>query len=211
MNRILVLAIVLCALEIGCGRAIDPELERLAPDVAPGTVLVEVVHDDDGEEKLTVYAVTPTEASVRSVSDAEHPAPPDTQLPASGRCQSRVEVKSPTGNRSARCEHPGGAFDPDELVLSQLGSRKELYRWKPEHWRGIQGMLWAPNGRSLGILNISSSWGLGPFEILHALGGHPVPHDNVFVDFVDVETKESTEYLVARDVVRSRTRLSVWR
>src|SRR5262249_34576723 len=144
------------------------------------------------------------------LSDEGRSAAADNQPPASARCQTRSEVKAPIENLSARCEHPGGTFHSDELVVSQLASRQEIFRWKPAHWRAIQGILWAPNGRSIALLNISSSWGLGPFEIVHALIGRPVLHDDVFLDVVDLESRETTEYLVERDVVRSRTRLSGW-
>ena len=49
-----------------------------------------------------------------------------------------------------------------------------------------------------------------PLELLSALSGHPVPHDTVFLDIMDVQTRKVVEYAVRKDVVSSFTRILKW-
>jgi hypothetical protein len=52
--------------------------------------------------------------------------------------------------------------------------------------------------------------GKSPLELLSALSGHPVPHDTVFLDIMDVQTRKVVEYVVRKDVVSSFTRILKW-
>lgn len=81
--------------------------------------------------------------------------------------------------------------------------------WKPKE-RGIRGFAWAPNSPSIAILNVSTYVGKMPMELLAALSGHPVPHDTVFLDILDVRTGQVTEYTIRRNVVSSFTRILDW-
>ena len=51
---------------------------------------------------------------------------------------------------------------------------------------------------------------MGPLELLAAFGGHPVHHDTIFLDFLDVKTGKTTEYLIRSDVVSSFIRILKW-
>jgi hypothetical protein len=85
-----------------------------------------------------------------------------------------------------------------------------IFHWKPEAPRRIRGFAWAPNSHSVAFLSVSSYLGKSPMELLSALSGHPVPHDTVFLDFVDVRERSLTEYTVARNVPSSFVRILSW-
>jgi hypothetical protein len=125
-------------------------------------------------------------------------------------CSKRPEATSPTGRLLARCENPGGGFAADELVVVDPENQREVHRWKPASWRGIRGFAWAPNAGSVAILSNSSSWGKAPLELIAALSGHPVPHDTIYLAFLNIKTGTVTEYVIQSDVVSSYARLLDW-
>jgi hypothetical protein len=113
-------------------------------------------------------------------------------------------VTSPDGKLQALCS----AGEDDQLsVTDRTGA--VLCTWNPGK-RRIRGFAWAPTSSSVAILDNSSRFGMGPLELLAALSGHPVPHDTIFLDFLDVKTGKATEYLIRANVVSSFTRILKW-
>jgi len=96
----------------------------------------------------------------------------------------------------------------EQFLVVQDNTGATVSQWKRS--RGIRGFAWAPNSRSIAVLNTANHIGLSPLELLSALSGHPVPHDTVFLDIVDVQTKKVAEYVVRKDVVSSFTRILKW-
>ncbi len=137
---------------------------------------------------------------------AHEDIPHTFQQPAGaiGACAERPEASSLDGRYLARCS---GSAD-FEVVDTKTAAT--LYHWKPNEWRGIRGFAWAPNSHSIAILNYSEYYGKSPLELLSGLSGHPVPHDTVFLDVIDVRTASVTEYLVRKNVVYSFTRILKW-
>ena len=84
------------------------------------------------------------------------------------------------------------------MSLASVGS--PVAEWKPKE-RGIRGFAWSPNSHSVAILNVSSYYGKNPLELIAAFSGHPVPHDKVLLDIVDVRTGVATEYLIRNNVI----------
>jgi hypothetical protein len=196
---------------VGCSRS--ERGTRLATDagVAPGTVLIDILQGGQ-PERYWQYEVVPAKATVRSVKretflDYKHESlPTEYQHPAGAtHCgDTSNEVASPNGELQASCSNSGY----DQLSVTGR-SGAVLYTWDPGR-RLIRGFAWAPNSKSVAILNTSSRFGMGPLELLAAFSGHRVPHDTIFLDFLDVKAGKTTEYLIRSDVVSSFTRILKW-
>lgn len=190
-----------------------PHQTTLNRDVAPGVILVDVL-EGGRSERYWQYEIQPTAGVVREAKqerfqDSAHEDFPHVIQQPSGAietCTKTPEANSPDQNYSAYCTH----FNSDEFFVIDRKTKETLYQWKPEEWRGISGFVWVPNSRSVAFLNVSSHYGKGPLELISALSGHPVPHDTVFLDVVDVRTARVVEYVVRRNVVSSFTRILKW-
>ena len=208
--------IVIAAFNLpGCSRSQHGSSARqasISSDVAPGTVLIDIL-EAGHPEHYCQYEVQPTTGIVRIIKETTFPdyshedMPRTFQEPAGaiGACEgsSNLTATSPDGTYSARCTSANSA---DAL---QVNSGARVAEWKT-HGRGIRGFAWAPNSNSIAILNVSSYYGKSPLELLAALSGHPVPHDKVLLDIFDVQTGQTTEYLVRNNVVSSFTRILRW-
>lgn len=185
----------------------------LSADVAPGVILVDVLESGKPEHYWR-YEVQPMVGLVRKVKeesfqDYAHENIPHVFLQPTGAieaCAKRPEANSPDGDYLAYCTRTGS----DEFFVIDKKTGETLYHWKPEKWRGIQGFAWAPNSHSVAFLNVSSYYGKSPLELISGLSGHPVPHDTIFLDFLDVRAWKITEYEVRRDVPYSFTRILNW-
>jgi hypothetical protein len=98
----------------------------------------------------------------------------------------------------------------DEFSVIRNKTTETLYHWNPKDWRGVRGFVWAPNSRSVAFLNKSEYYRKSPLELLSALSGHPVPHDTVFLNVLDVGTGRVSEYVVRRNVYAAFTRILNW-
>ena len=183
-------------------------------DVAPGTLLIDVL-EAGHPEHYWQYELQPATGTLRvtkelSFADYTREDMPRTfQEPAGaiGACAGNPNLVaiSPNGTFSARCRT---ASHSDQLEIDSVGVGG-LREWKPKE-RGIRGFAWAPNSRSIAILNVSSYIGMKPLELLAAFSGHPVPHDTVFLEVLDVQTAQATEFTIRDNVVSSFTRILNW-
>lgn len=215
------LQIVLIALAsslIDCSRG---QMEQSSPparqaimsgDVAPGVILIDILKSGH-PENYWQYEVRPTIGSVRKVKeetfrDYAHEDIPHDFLPptgAIGRCPSDTKATSLDRKFLAYCAASEGG-----LVIADTKTLGILFLWKPQEWRGISGFGWSPNSQSIAILNRSSYYGKTPLELLSGKLGHPVPHDTIFLDVLDVRTGKTTEYPVREDVTYSFARILNW-
>lgn len=186
----------------------------LSADVAPGSVLIDVL-ESGRPEKYWQYEVRPSTGMVRKVKeenfqDYAHEHIPHTFHQPTGAiesCTKKPEANSPDGEYLAYCTRSGS----DEFfVIDKKKATETLHQWKPNEWRGIQGFAWAPNSHSVAFLNKSTYYGTSPLEQLSGLSGHPVPHDTIFLNVLDVRSGKITEYEIRRDVPYSFTRILNW-
>lgn len=200
---------------LGCTRsqpAASPVV--VGGDIAPGTLLVDVL-EAGRPEHYWQYELQPVAGTVRVAREAtfadymHEDMPRSFQKPAGaiGSCAGNAKLTaiSPDGTSSARCRTENYS---DRLDITSVGAGW-AGEWMPKE-RLIRGFAWAPNSRSIAILNVSSYFGKMPMELLAALSGHPVPHDTVFLDILDVRTGQVTEYTIRRNVVSSFTRILNW-
>ncbi len=211
-----VLSLVLSLEVVGCSSSQTENIAHqtaLSPDVAPGVVLIDVLEGGQPEHYWQ-YEVQPTAGLVREVKEerfqdyAHEDIPHAFQKPSGAieTCTRTPEANSPDGSYLAYCSK----FSSDEFFVIDRKTTETLRHWKPSKSRGIRGFAWAPNSRSVAFLNASSYYGKNPLELLSGLSGHPVPHDTVFLDVLDVRTGEVTEYVVRRNVVSSFSRILQW-
>lgn len=216
------LQIVLIALAsslIACSRAKMEQSPLLSSraimsgDVAPGVILIDILKSGH-PENYWQYEVQPASGSVRKVKEetfrdyAHQNIPHDVFLPAGaiGACPSDTKAVSPDLSFIAYC---AGASEGG-LAIADAKTLGILFLWKPQEWRGISGFGWSPNSHSIAILNRSSFYGNTPPERLSGKLGHPVPHDTIFLDVLDVRTGKASEYLVREDVPYSFARILNW-
>ena len=184
----------------------------MGEDVAPGTILVDIL-ESGHPENYWQYEVQPTSGSVRKIkeetfADYAHENIPHVFLQPAGTiyaCSSEPKADSPDRRYLAYCKRSESG-----LSVADKKSTVILSNWTPKEWRGIRGFAWAPNSHSVAILSISSYYGKSPLEQLSGLSGHPVPHDTIFLDVLDVRTSKTTEYLVRENVPYSFTRILNW-
>jgi hypothetical protein len=184
----------------------------MSGDVAPGVILIDILKSGH-PENYWQYEVRPTIGSVRKVKeetfrDYAHQDIPHDFLPpagAIGACPSDTKATSLDRTFLAYC-----AASESGLVIADTKTLGILFLWKPQEWRGISGFGWSPNSQSIAILNRSSYYGKTPLELLSGKLGHPVPHDTIFLDVLDVRTGKTTEYLVREDVPYSFARILNW-
>jgi len=214
----LLLAVVLIVLAFSLvgfwsGGKEPPERQAtLSADAAPGVILIDLL-ESGHPEHYWQYTVQPPMGLVRKVKDETYSDYAHEKIPhvfltpagAIGACSADTKAASPDGRYVAYCTSSENGF----FVADKRGSGI-LMVWKPQEWRGIRGFGWAPNSGSVAILNVSSYYGKSPLELLSGLSGHPVPHDTVFLDIIDVRTGKTTEYLVRKNVPYSFTRILNW-
>ena len=207
------------AMSIAAAACSNPKTENpsyqniLNADVAPGVVLIDVL-EAGRPEHYWQYEVRPATGLVRQTKeeaflDSIHEDIPHVFEQPTGAietCTKTPEADSLDGNYSAYCSKSNS----DEFFVINKKTGETLYQWKPKYWRGIKGFAWGPNSRSVAFLNISSYYGKSPLELLSGLSGHPVPHDAVFLNILDMHTGKVTEYTVRRNVVSSFTRILQW-
>ncbi|MGB6961537.1 MAG: hypothetical protein WBF01_14125 [Candidatus Acidiferrum sp.] len=185
----------------------------LSSDVAPGVVLIDIL-EAGRPEHYWQYEVQPTGGLVREVKeerfqDFAHEDIPHTFQQPSGAietCSRTPKANSPDGSYLAYCSK----FSSDEFFVINRETTEALCHWKPTAWRGIKGFAWAPNSNSVAFLDESEYYGKSPLELLSGLSGHPVPHDTVYLDVLDVRTGAATEYMVRKNVISAFTRILEW-
>lgn len=186
--------------------------------VAPGTILVDILQGGK-PERYWNFEVRPSTGTVTVVryevfADREDENIPRTYQQPAGKvdCSENPRAASLDGRLIASCAgRLGGNWNvPDEFFVVDAASSREVFHWKPTNWRRVGGFAWSPNSGSVAFLNRSSYYGKSPLELVAALSGHPVPHDTVYLDVVDVSTGKVTEYLIRKDVISAFDRILRW-
>jgi hypothetical protein len=204
-------SVVLVFLQAGCAQVQLASPKALGGDVAPGVIVIDIL---GGGQPMHYwqYLVQPSAAVVRIavenvVSDPRHPDMPRAfQQPAGSfdSCGRSPRAASPDRALVAFCSKEAS------FTLHVIDGRSgtTVCEWKSDNQ--IRGFAWAPNSNSLAILNSSSRQGRKPLELFALVSGHPVNHDNIFLDLLDVKTSVSTKYLIRPDVISSFTRILEW-
>ena len=210
--------IILAIHLLGCSSSPSrqPVSQTVGTEVAPGVILTDVLEGGQPPQHYWQYEVRPAAGSVRMVKEEEiqniyaRHIPETFQWPTGAieACAKRPEANSPDGKYVARCMT--SKKETEEFLVIDDKSGVTVCDWKPQDSRGIRGFAWSPNSRSIAVLNTSNYVGKSPLELLSALSGHPVPHDTVFLDIMDVQTRRVVEYVVRKDVVSSFTRILKW-
>jgi hypothetical protein len=205
--------VVISALSFGCS---GPESEehksvKLPPILAPGVISVDVLEAGQPEH-YWLYEVRPASGLVQLVrestfQDYKHEDIPEAFQEPSGAieaCAKNPKARSPDGLYWAYCRGAGS----EEFYVSSATSAQTLHVWKPS--KRIAGFAWAPNSNSVAILRASGHLGMSPLELLAFASGHPVNHDTIFLDVLDVRTGKTTEYVVRKNVISAFTRITSW-
>ncbi len=183
----------------------------LSADVAPGVVVVDVL-EGGIPEHYWQYQVQPTSGAVKilkeeAFQDYKHEDVPTTFLQPAGAieaCAKNPQASSPNGQYLASCRSAGS----EEFYLIDNKSGNTVYHLKSD--KGIRGFAWASNSRAVALVPVSGHIGMRPAELLAFVSGHPVSHDTIFLDVVDVRTGKATEYVVRRNVISALTRILEW-
>lgn len=181
----------------------------VSADAPPGAVLVDVLEGGQPEHYWQ-YKVQPAVGVVSLVreeifEDYKHRDVPRTFSRPAGsvpNCSKTPGATSPNGTYQAYCS---GDSSEDFYVADNAG--RNLHHWSGKE---IRGFAWAPNSLSVAILAVSGHAGMSPRELLSFISGHPVPHDTVFLELLDIRSGKITEYVVRRDVISSFTRILNW-
>lgn len=204
-------ALALSLLLVGCSQNQSSAGTSLNADVAPGFVLVDILEAGQPEHYWQ-YQVLPATGLTRMVKeqtfqDYKHEdLPADFYQPTGAleSCARNLHATSPNGKYVAYCK----SGPSDEFYVADQQSNETLQHWRPR--KGIRGFAWAPNSNSVAILTVSGYAGMRPRELLSFISGHPVSHDTVFLDLLDMRTGTITEYVVRRNIVSSFTRILNW-
>jgi hypothetical protein len=193
----------------------------MSGDVAPGILLIDL--SESGSHTLYwQYEVQPATGRVQIVKEQNDKDRSRLDIPrtflkptgAIGACSEEPKVP--------RCEAVSGdgkfivrrnttSKGRDELVVIDATTSSTLFHWMPKDWRGLEGFGWAPNSHSIAILNDSEHYGkINPLELLSAGSGHPVPHNTVYLDIIDIRTGSVTEYLIQKNIRYAFGRILSW-
>ena len=179
------------------------------PDVAPGTLLVEILVERDGGDSFWQYRSTPATGNVVLTSSGRH-RPNEWIGPRSqtgeARC-GKVEALSPNERLVAACRYPGYG---EQTKFEIRSDDRVVFRWEPKDWRGIDGFVWSPTSTSIALLNHSEARGYGPFDLLWSFAGHPPGHNTFYLTIIDVNGRQSTEYVLRGNVVAGEGKILDW-
>jgi len=182
--------------------------------VAPGAIELDVLEPARSNERYWQYRVIPRDGTVVLTRSTAFSSPKDEQLPhretpagAIWGCENPRDLLSPAQSFIARCDR---VQDFDQITILEIGTRRPLFVWGGGLKRAIAGFAWAPNSASLAVLNITNRWGTGPIELLLMFSGHPVHHNNVFLNVIDAQSGVAVEYAVLHDVIGALPRLLSW-
>jgi len=177
-----------------------------------GTITVDIL----AAGRYWQYALRPKDGTVTRTSEQQFSTKQNSTIPpgylkptgAIVSCTDKPEAMSPDGSFVATCE---GSLTSRAFVITDRSTKKELLRWAPTEYRGIRGFAWAPDSKSIAVLNESEHYGKGPLELLSGLSGHPVPHNTVFVELFVTDGWKPTEYVIQKDVINAFIRILDWK
>jgi hypothetical protein len=197
------------------GRTKDDLVKHQVQAGVSGTITVDIL-DAGSPRRYWQYTLRPADGTVTRASEQQFATkqnsaiPPGYLKPAGAifSCTDKPEAKSPDSGFVATCE--GSLDSARAFVITECSTKKELVRWTPSEYRGIRGFAWAPDSKSVAVLNESEHYGKAPLELLWGLSGHPVPHNTVFVELFQVDDGKRTEYVIRKDVINAFTRILNW-
>ena len=198
-----------CTLAIACSQ--DKPPATLPSNVAPGVILVDIIAGGL-PENYWQYQVQPSAGTVQLVKTEQFQDYRLTDIPTTFQkptgaietCERNPQAPSPDGRYLAFCSHSGSL----QFDLIDRQSNQTLFHWKAD--KGIHGFAWAPDSTSVAIVTTAGHIGFRPRELLALVSGHPVPHDTVFLEIVDVKSGARTEYTVRQDVISAFPRILSW-
>lgn len=204
----LLLLTLCCAIAVACSHDKPP---AALPSNAPGVILIDIIAGGL-PENYWQYQVQPSAGTVQLVKTEQFQDYRLTDIPTTYQkptgaietCERNPQAPSPDGRYLASCSHSGSL----QFDLIDRQSNQTLFHWKAD--KGIHGFAWAPNSNAVAIVTTSSHVGLSARELLSLISGHPVPHDTVFLEIVDVKSGAKTEYVVRQDVISAFPRILSW-
>jgi hypothetical protein len=180
-----------------------------------GTITVDILAASS-PRRYWQYALHPVDGTVTRICEQAFAAKQDSAIPpgylkpagAIVSCTDKPEATSPDGSVVASCE---GSLNRRAFVVTDRYTKKELLRWAPTEYRDIRGFAWAPDSKSVAVLNENEYYGKNPLELLSGLSGHPVPHNTVFVELFITDGWKHTEYVIRKDVINAFIRILDWK
>lgn len=188
----------------------------LDSQTAPGAVTLDILEGGQPEHYWK-YQVKPAGGSVHIIEektfpDYKHEDIEYTLGVGSGAihgCGRNPQAISPDGKYVAYC-----TGEQWEFGVKDSASNTVVFRWlsgRNFSGRSIWGFAWAPNSKSVAVLNATGHRGVMPRDLLAFASGHPVSHDTIYLDFIDIAAGRRTEFLIRRDVVDPQiVRLLEW-
>jgi hypothetical protein len=85
------------------------------------------------------------------------------------------------------------------ILVIGLSSRKILFRKKLERY--IQAVAWSVDAKSITILNSSYCIGVAPHELLFSFVGHPVRHNNFYLEVINIHSGESLQFFIIKSII----------
>lgn len=188
----------------------------MGKDVAPGSVLIDIL-EGGRPEHYWQYQVQPSSGTVLNVMSTQFRDYSDEKIPhvyqepaGAGGCKEHpLSAYSPDGRFVAECKSDF-RWKTDDFKIKDRTTSRTLYSWKTDEWREVRGFAWSPNSHSIAVLNTSEYYGKSPVELLSAMSGHPIPHNTVFLDVIDLQKESKTEYLMQGNVVSAFCRILAW-
>jgi hypothetical protein len=213
-GKLFVAVLLLCG-PTCVGRTKDDLVKHQVQTGVSGTITVDIL-DAGFPRRYWQYTLRPADGTVTRTSEQQlatkQSAIPPGYLKPEGAifsCIDKPEATSPDGSFVAICE--GSLNSSGALVITERSTQKELVRWAPSEYRGMRGFAWAPDSKSVAVLNESEHHGKAPLELLSGLSGHPVPYNTVFVELFQVAGGKRTEYVIRKDVINAFTRILDWK
>lgn len=210
------IAAVLISGTMGFSNNNDEAVKHGALAAVKGTITVDILTAGSPRRYLQ-YTLHPLDGTITRISEQKiatkqnSAIPPAYSKPAGAifSCSDKPEASSPDNSLVATCE--GSLNSSGTFVIMDRSTKKELLRWTPSEYRGMRGFAWAPDSKSIAVLNESEHYGKRPLELLSGLSGHPVPHNTVFVELFVVEGWDRTEYVIRKDVINAFIRILDWK
>jgi hypothetical protein len=177
--------LILCCLT-GCASQ-----TKMSPALAPGKLTVKVSHPTIFGFSDAFYEIVPAKGSVRRFLTR-----PKHWQAIEIHCFPGSRLTSPDGSLTAHCYQSSPGEPVHFWITDEEGT---VYDW-PLGSRFTRSWFWFPSSKAVALITESTKQGTGPYDKIWASAGHPVPHNDVYVNIVDVYGKQVTEYLVGRNI-----------
>jgi hypothetical protein len=214
------IAAILLNSTMGYSSKNDETVKHQALVAVQGIITVDIL----AAGRYRQYTLRPVDGTVTRTSEQQFSTKRNSTIPSGYlkpagailSCTDKPEAISPDGSFVATCEDfltkvAGGEGRSRAFVNTDRSTKKELFRWAPSEYRSICGFAWAPDSKSVAVLNESEHYGKNPLELFWGLSGHPIPHNTVFVELFVTDGWKPTEYVIQKDVISASTRILDWK